>query len=191
MLSHNSDVDTASETIKLINALGGPSFETCSSYWGEASDVPVYTSDGEQWFFSSATRTVDTMDCNTGASAGKHRLCFCLASQNGITPAPTPACAEDDFSDFRSDIWQAQCAGCSYSEGYLRIAGDAQAMRTTRTFQAPLRLEGRLQKNSRCDDHFVAVSTSPAYSQQFGNSANTVLFVWNCETKYVYDHPHH
>ena len=73
----------------------------------------------------------------------------------------------------------------SYEGGSLLATGDGARMRTTEMYTVS-RIRGSLDKDEGCDDHFVMLSTNPSESWSWSSSPNTIKFVWNCSSKYIY-----
>ena len=81
-LQKNADVDTSSEVINLIGALGGtvsglPS--ACDNSHGTAADVPNYSASGSECFQSDSSRPLESINCAAVPTpvGSKQRLCVC------------------------------------------------------------------------------------------------------------------
>jgi len=110
------------------------------------------------------------------------------------TPLPTlapstplgPADLVDDFSSFDERIWWVQCSGCTYEDGALQVAGDSMLQRTVGTLSSLSRIGGTLTKQSACNDNGVIVSKNAGTRWNWGATADTARFVWNCGTKILF-----
>jgi hypothetical protein len=98
------------------------------------------------------------------------------------TPHPTAAwgapAVSDAFEQFEPRLWAAQCAGCAYEGGSLRVSGDSMLMRSVGTFGALRHIAGSLIKNSQCNDHAVALSSDAALGWSWSTGASAARFLW-------------
>jgi len=78
--------------------------------------------------------------------------------------------------------------------GSMWFNGDAEDQAPVRTkWKFPsnghgTRLKFSIDKNEACSSHFVVISPDPNYKFSWSSksAANTIKFMWNCETKYIY-----
>ena len=77
--SHNLEVDSSGELLRLIRQSGGSTAASvCSGAYGSEPDVPVFNA--EFCLYSSSSRSIATFNCSRVSAPEaqqKHRLCYC------------------------------------------------------------------------------------------------------------------
>jgi hypothetical protein len=188
---YTSEVEITFNIGPILSAAMDSSFGVATVYI-ETAVVPL---DGEAGLTSGAmsadlTRFCEgVLDC-AGVCDGDGYLNECGDCE---TPGGSAASGwTDSFDAYNDRIWDVLPATPThtYMGGALQINGDAGfstlvPMRTEVMHNVES-ISGSLNKNDTCSDHFIMLSPRPDATFDWLSAADTVRFVWNCDTKYIY-----
>ena len=126
-------------------------------------------------------------------SSGESQIRYLLeATETGVylLTVNSTGSLRDDFNSFDSSIWADQPARYSFSNGQLLVTGDSSSndpvMRSIEQFVSPLTITASLDKSDSCSDQYIVISTEEDFRWSWGERANSLKMVWDCDSKIVY-----
>lgn len=89
----------------------------------------------------------------------------------------------DDFTYFNPNIWEFQCPGCVYSDGWLVVDGNDMLQRSLHPFLDMSSISATLEKDERCDDHALVISPRDHVTWTYSPAVDMMKFGWSCRKK--------
>lgn len=127
-----------------------------------------------------------------GQPRGQFALGRVLAISN-----PEPASETvmvDDLTKVNTRLWAyppngAKAIKYGYESNSVWFSGSAegqQMMTTKQTFRMGMKINAIVDKSSKCNSHFIALSSNKRSKWSWGTTKGMWKFAWNCDTKYIY-----